>query len=126
MTKNGLWLINLAGTGGGAGTDGVVAVGDYVKVGRPPEEVAIMEKAAHYGADAVFFEAERGDKPPVAQAFIFIHSNEPAIVQDMEGRIVKEAAAAPTGSSLNVRLASGRLRAKVTKSIPAGSSELPS
>ncbi len=30
-----------------------------------------MEKAKHYKADAVFFEASRDGKPPVAQAFIY-------------------------------------------------------
>jgi exodeoxyribonuclease VII large subunit len=49
-----------------------------------------------------------------------------AIVQDEQGRIVKEAEAAPAKSVLDVRLAKGRLRAKVMRSIPAGSSELPS
>ena len=49
-----------------------------------------------------------------------------AIVQDQQGRIVKDAEAAPVEILLDVRLAKGRLRAKVTRSIPAGSSELPS
>ena len=63
--------MDLGGTGSGVAVDGLVPVCDYVKMGRPPEEVAIMEKAAHYRADAVFFEAPREDRPPVAQAFIF-------------------------------------------------------
>ena len=49
-----------------------------------------------------------------------------AIVQDQQGRIVRDAEAAPVKALLDVRLAKGRLRAKVTQSIPAGSSELPS
>jgi exodeoxyribonuclease VII large subunit len=49
-----------------------------------------------------------------------------AIVQDDKGRIVKEAEAAPVDSSLDVRLARGRLRAQVTESIPGGNSGLPS
>jgi len=49
-----------------------------------------------------------------------------AIVQNERGGVVKEAHAAPVDSSVTVRLAKGRLRAKVTQSIPAGSSELPS
>jgi exodeoxyribonuclease VII large subunit len=49
-----------------------------------------------------------------------------AIVQDDKGQIVKEAEAAPVDSSLDVRLAKGRLRAQVTKSIPGGNSGLPS
>jgi exodeoxyribonuclease VII large subunit len=39
-----------------------------------------------------------------------------AIVQDESGRVIKEAAAAPVKSTLDVRLASGRLRATVTQS----------
>ena len=32
----------------------------------------MIEKAAHYGAHSVFFEAGRNGRPPVAQAFIFV------------------------------------------------------
>ncbi len=39
-----------------------------------------------------------------------------AIVEDESGRIVKDAAAAPPGTTIGVRLARGRLRADVTKS----------
>ena len=46
----------------------------YRRDGRPPEEVAMMEKAQSYGAQAVFFEAGRNNKPPVAQAFVFVSS----------------------------------------------------
>ncbi len=49
-----------------------------------------------------------------------------AIVQDELGRIVKRAEDAPAESLVNVRLAKGRLKARVAESIPAGSSELPS
>jgi exodeoxyribonuclease VII large subunit len=49
-----------------------------------------------------------------------------AIVQDEHGRVVKDAQQAALKSLLDVRLARGRLRARVTRSIPAGSSELPS
>ncbi|MHB1882561.1 MAG: hypothetical protein ACYCPA_10275 [Acidithiobacillus sp.] len=34
----------------------------------------MMEKAREYGARAVFFEASRNGKPPVAQAFVFVAS----------------------------------------------------
>jgi len=44
-----------------------------------------MEKAEHYGADAVFFEAPRDDKPPVAQAFIY-RSHGPARDPDFAKR----------------------------------------
>jgi exodeoxyribonuclease VII large subunit len=40
-----------------------------------------------------------------------------AIVQDASGRVIKEAAAAPVDSALDVRLARGRLRATVTQSV---------
>jgi exodeoxyribonuclease VII large subunit len=40
-----------------------------------------------------------------------------AIVQDESGRVVKEAAAAPVDSALDVRLSRGRLRATVTRSV---------
>ena len=49
-----------------------------------------------------------------------------AIVQDESGRVVTDASAAPVDSALDVRLSRGRLRATVTRSIPGGSSELPS
>ena len=56
----------------GAAVDGLVNVKGYRKNGRPPDEVAIMEKAEYYGATAVFFESGRDGRPPVAQAFIFV------------------------------------------------------
>lgn len=54
--------------------DGLVLVSSYDPAGRPPEEVAMMERASAYGAHAVFFEAERHGRPPAAQAFIFLSS----------------------------------------------------
>jgi molybdopterin converting factor small subunit len=71
MSNPGQWLTNFGGAGSGALVDGLVSVQGYAKAGRLPEEVAVMEKAAHYRADAVFFEAPRDGKPPVAQAFIY-------------------------------------------------------
>jgi hypothetical protein len=71
MAYNVQWLMDLGSTVTGAAVDGLVAVRDYDRTGRSPEEVAMMEKAAHYGAYAVFFEASRDGKPPVAQAFIY-------------------------------------------------------
>jgi len=52
--------------------DGIVPVRGYSKRDRPPEEVAAMERAEDYGAAAVFFEAEREGRPPIAQAFVFV------------------------------------------------------
>ncbi len=71
MSDPGLWLIDFGIAGSSAAVDGLVPVRRYAKTGHPPEEVAIMEKAKHYGADAVFFEAPRDGAPPVAQAFIY-------------------------------------------------------
>ena len=53
-------------------TDGLIPVDGYVRDNRSPEEVAMMEKAAAYGAHSVFFEAGRNERPAVAQAFIFV------------------------------------------------------
>nr|VFK31355.1 MAG: N-6 DNA Methylase [Candidatus Kentron sp. MB]VFK34710.1 MAG: N-6 DNA Methylase [Candidatus Kentron sp. MB]VFK76959.1 MAG: N-6 DNA Methylase [Candidatus Kentron sp. MB] len=72
MSNPGQWLIDLDNPDNGAVPDGLVPVEGYRKEGRPPEEVAIMEKAEYYGASAVFFEAERNGKPPLAQAFVFV------------------------------------------------------
>jgi hypothetical protein len=55
-----------------APVDGLVLVKGYRNNGHPPEEVAMMEKAEEYGATAVFFEAGRNGRPPVAQAFIYV------------------------------------------------------
>ena len=65
------WLFSISEGRGLPGIDGLVAVENYDRNGRPPEEVAIMEKAHSYGARAVFFEAERNGRAPVPQAFIF-------------------------------------------------------
>ena len=52
--------------------DELVRIAGYRSDGRPPEEVVMMEKAAAYGAHAVFFEARAKDQPGVAQAFVFL------------------------------------------------------
>lgn len=66
------WLIDLGSASTGAAVDGLVPVAGYERDGRPPEEVAMMEKAEAYRAHSVFFEAGRNDGPPVAQAFVFV------------------------------------------------------
>lgn len=76
MSDRGQWLMNLGVPGNGAAVDGLVPVKGYLKSGRPPEEVAMMEKAEDYSATAVFFEAGRDGRPPVAQAFVYV-SNGP-------------------------------------------------
>ena len=50
----------------------LVPVAGYNRSGRPPEEVAVVEKAKAFGAHAVFFEASREGRPPTAQAFVFV------------------------------------------------------
>lgn len=65
------WLFAIGEGRGFPSVDGLVAVDGYQSSGRAPEEVAIMEKARDYGARAVFFEAARHGRAPVAQAFVF-------------------------------------------------------
>ena len=72
MSDPAQWLRDLAGGASTAPVDGLVPVNGYSKQGRPPEEVAVMEKAEDYGATAVFFEAGRDGRPPVAQALVFV------------------------------------------------------
>ena len=74
MTDRAKWLFDLDESAKGMAVDGLVPVSGYRRDGRPPEEVAMMEKAQSYGAEAVFFEAGRNNKPPVAQAFVFVSS----------------------------------------------------
>lgn len=72
MSDRAQWLFDLDLSAKGAAVDGLVPVKEYVRDGRSPDEIAMIEKAKAYGADAVFFEAGRNGRPPVAQAFIFI------------------------------------------------------
>lgn len=65
------WLVSIVSDGSIPALDGLTSVKGYDRNNRPPEEVAVMEKAASYGARAVFFEAGRHGRAPVAQAFIF-------------------------------------------------------
>ena len=52
--------------------DGLVRVENYDPRGRPPEEVAIIEKAFIYNAHSVFFEAGRNGRAPTPQAFVYV------------------------------------------------------
>jgi len=64
--------------------DGLVRVAGYLPDGRPPEEVVTMEKAASYGAYAVFFEAGKQGRPGAPQAFLFVDdgpANNPAFAE---------------------------------------------
>ncbi len=69
------WLVDFSHSDIPDLVDGLVPVKGYNNNGRPAEEVAIMEKAAHYGADAVFFEAPRHGKAPLAQVFLYRSHN---------------------------------------------------
>lgn len=72
MNDRSKWLADLECGTFDATVDGLVPVAGYKRDGRPPEEVAMMEKAEAYDAHSVFFEAERNGRPPVAQAFVFV------------------------------------------------------
>jgi hypothetical protein len=72
MSAAGAWLFDLGTSPASRVVDGLQPVHAYQKAGRPPEEVAVMEKAASFGAYAVFFEASRNDRAPTAQAFVFV------------------------------------------------------
>ena len=72
MSNQAQWLIDLGQEAKNTMVDGLVLVKNYQRQSRPPEEVAIMDKAEQYGAYAVFFEAERKGRPSVAQAFVFV------------------------------------------------------
>lgn len=61
--------------------EGFVTVKGYDKAERPPAEVVVMEKAAEYHADAVFFEAGTEARPGSPQAFVFL-SDGPATDPD--------------------------------------------
>jgi hypothetical protein len=66
------WFVDLDRASGATHIDGLVRVDGYAPAGRPPEEVATMEKARVYGAHSVFFEASRNGRAPVPQAFVFV------------------------------------------------------
>ena len=72
MIEQGSWLRQLGEPGREAPTDGMILVRDYRPEGRPPEEVAIMERAAAYEAHSVFFQADASGRPPMAQAFVYV------------------------------------------------------
>jgi len=65
------WLFAISTSAALPSVDGLVAVKDFDPNGQPPDVVAVIERADSYGARAVFFEAQRQGRAPVAQAFIF-------------------------------------------------------
>ena len=72
MSDRAKWLVDFDASATKSDVDGLIPIKGYKPDGRMPEEVAMMEKAAAYQAQAVFFEAGRNGAPPVAQAFIFV------------------------------------------------------
>jgi hypothetical protein len=90
--------------------DGLVRVDGYSPDSRPPEEVLMMEKAAGYGACAVFFENRAPGKSSVAQAFVF-RSDGPAddlTFAALHMRMLDgHADADPTERSAHLRVAPG-------------------
>jgi hypothetical protein len=74
MHDRGRWIIEFEDSATHFAVDGLVRVKGFSPSGHSPEEVAVMEKAAAYEADAVFFEAGRNGKPPTAQAFVYVSS----------------------------------------------------
>lgn len=73
----GEWLFVIGAGGDLPAIEGLVAVEGFDPLGRAPDEVAMIERARVYGARAVFFEATRHGKSPVAQAFIFVSNDHP-------------------------------------------------
>ena len=71
MSNRTQWLSDLDSSQAVEGVVPVRGFSEFKRQGQPPEVVFIMEKAEHYKADAVFFEAAQEGKPPVAQAFIY-------------------------------------------------------
>lgn len=72
MTGHQPWWTYFDKAAKGAAVEGLVLVQSYQRSGRPPDEVALMEKAREYGARAVFFEASRNGKRSLPQAFVFV------------------------------------------------------
>lgn len=65
------WLFAIGTEHSVPAIDGLVAVSGFDRAHFLPEQVAVLEKADSYKARAVFFEAERHGRAPVAQALIF-------------------------------------------------------
>ena len=65
------WLHEFDHSDPTSATDGLIRVEDYNPIGRPPEEVAVLERARAYEAHSVFFEAGRNGRAPTPQAFLY-------------------------------------------------------
>lgn len=77
MITSAQWLFDIDPLSTATPVDGLIPVAGYDPIGRPPEEVAIIEKAKAFSAHAVFFEVGHEGRAPVAQAFVFV-SDDPA------------------------------------------------
>ena len=107
MNTNGDWLFDFDSNSLDAVKEGILSVEGYDRNGRPPEEVAVMEKALFYKARAVFFEAPHDGRPPVAQAFIY-RSDGPA--QDSDFAHLHQRLWSWGGVPLVYRIASGMVQ----------------
>jgi hypothetical protein len=72
MSNASAWLVEFAQNR--RRVDGLIPVEGFDKSNAQPDVVTVMEKAKDYGAEAVFFEAGRNERPDIAQAFIFVSS----------------------------------------------------
>jgi hypothetical protein len=72
MSRDAGWLLDLGDATSSPAVDGLVAVNEYQPDKLQPEQVAVMERAEKYGATAVFFEAGRNGRAPIAQALVFV------------------------------------------------------
>ena len=71
MNDRGQWLFEIESTSDGAMVDGLVPVAGYKHDGRPPEEVAMMEKARSYRAHSVSSkQAVMGARPSRKPSFL--------------------------------------------------------
>ncbi|AYM14667.1 MULTISPECIES: HsdM family class I SAM-dependent methyltransferase [Agrobacterium] len=75
--KSAEWLFAIGENDTLPPVDGLVAVRDFDATIHLPEVVAVIERARSYGARAVFFEAQRNGRPPIAQALIFDAKDHP-------------------------------------------------
>jgi hypothetical protein len=66
------WLLQLENLAPEKAIEGLIAVAGYNPLNRSPEEVVVVERAAIYGAQFVFFEKGRNGRAPIAQAFVFV------------------------------------------------------
>jgi hypothetical protein len=71
VSKSAEWLFAIGESEKLPVVDGLLAVEGFEPAGNLPDVVAVVERARTYGARAVFFEAQRNGRAPIAQAFLF-------------------------------------------------------